>query len=106
VRLATQSDRRRVPRFPEGLDITIQALPELGPYRGSEDVTLHGRIHNISEGGVCLVTSRPIAASSLLRCEITIGDLPLRIATLMQVRWTQKQDLETEAYLSGLDFLI
>ena len=86
--------------------MTIQALPELGPNRGPEAVALHGRIHNISEGGVCLVTSRPIETSSVLRCEITIGDLPLRIATLMQVRWTQKQDLETEAYLSGLDFLL
>jgi hypothetical protein len=69
-------------------------------------VPLRGRIHNISEGGICLITARPIEKFSVLRCEITVGEVPLRVATLMQVRWTRKQEMEPEGFLSGLEFLL
>ena len=85
--------------------MTIQALPELGSNQGQKTIALRCHIQNISEGGVCLITSRPIEESSVLRCEIIIGDV-LRISTLMQVRWTRKQEMEPEAYISGLDFLL
>jgi PilZ domain-containing protein len=106
VRLATQTDRRRELRFPQSLEMTVQALPELGSSRKLKIVPLRGRIQNISEGGVCLITSRPIERFSVLRCELTIGDVPLRIATLMEVRWTKKQDPDPETHLSGLEFLL
>jgi hypothetical protein len=106
VRLATQIDRRRELRFPQSLEMTVQALPELGSDRKLKIVPLRGRIQNISEGGVCLITSRPIERFSVLRCEFTIGDVPLKVATLMEVRWTRKQDLDPEVYLSGLEFLL
>lgn len=86
--------------------MTVQPLPELGSSRKLKIVPLRGRIQNISERGVCLITSRPIERFSVLRCEITIGDAPLRIATLMEVRWTKKQDLDPETHLSGLEFLL
>jgi hypothetical protein len=86
--------------------MTIQALPELGSSQRQKAVALRCSIQNISEGGVCLITSRPIEESSVLRCEIIIGDVPLRISTLMQVRWTRKQEMDPEAYISGLDFLL
>jgi len=104
VKLATQSDRRHDPRFPQTLDLTVQPLPELGSSR--KTTAIRGRIQNISAGGVCLITSRPIEKFSVLRCEITIGDVPLKIATLMQVRWTKKQNMQPEGYLSGLEFLL
>ncbi len=69
-------------------------------------IVIRGRIQNISAGGICLITSRPIEKFSVLRCEITIGDVPLKIATLMQVRWTRKQNMHPEGYLSGLEFLL
>jgi hypothetical protein len=106
VKLATQTDRRREPRFPQSLEVTIQALPELGSSRKLRAVALRGRIQNLSEGGVCLITSRPVEKSSVLRCEITIGDVPLRIPTLIEVRWTRKQTMQPEDYISGLEFLI
>ena len=106
MRLATQIDHRREARYPQNIDVTVQALPELGSSRKLKTVAFHGRVQNVSDGGMCLVTSHPIEKSSVLRCEITLGDVPLRIATLMQVRWTRKQQLEPESYLSGLEFLL
>jgi len=55
---------------------------------------------------VCLVTSFPIEKASVLRCEIPIGDAPVRIATLMQVRWTRKQIATPESFISGLEALL
>ena len=43
--------------------------------------------------------------ASLLRCEIGMADVPLSVPTLLLVRWTKKQNLESNGYLSGLQFL-
>jgi PilZ domain len=106
VKLATQADRRRDPRFPQSLEIIVRAFPTLGPNQELGTEAFQGRIQNISEGGVCLCTSHSIDKSTLFRCEFTIDDVPLKLATLMQVRWTKKQNLQPESYLSGLEFLL
>ncbi|MBT9329587.1 PilZ domain-containing protein [Paracidobacterium acidisoli] len=103
---AIQTDRRQAARFPQSLEIKIQPLPQLGSSRTLRAGAITGRIQNVSEGGICLITSRPIEKFSLLRCEIAIGDVPLHISTLMQVRWTRKQNMQPESYLSGLEFLL
>ena len=106
MKLETQSDRRRDPRFPQSLELTVHPLPELGSSWKLRTVALRGRIQNASESGVCLITSRPVEKFSLVRCEIAIGDVPLKVATLMQVRWTRKRPLQPDSYLSGLELLL
>lgn len=64
-----------------------------------------GRIQNMSKGGICFLSQQPISKTSLLLCEIGVGDVPVAIPSLLQVRWTRKQNLEAESYLSGLKFL-
>jgi hypothetical protein len=65
-----------------------------------------GRVQNVSKGGICLLSHQPIPHSALLRCEVVVAEVPVGIPTLMQVRWTRKQNLQTESYLSGLQFLL
>jgi hypothetical protein len=60
----------------------------------------------MSQGGLCVITPRALEQSSVLRCEIAIGEAPIKISTLMQVRWTEKQKLHPEKFLSGLSFLL
>lgn len=84
----------------------VSELPLLGAVESSEVSTLTGRVQNISQRGVCLVTACPIEKASVIRCEIAIGDAPLRIATLMQVRWTRKQVATPESFISGLEVLL
>jgi hypothetical protein len=67
---------------------------------------ISGSIHNMSQGGLCVITPRALEKSSVLRCEIAIGEAPIRISTLMQVRWTERQKLRPEKFLSGLSFLL
>jgi hypothetical protein len=52
------------------------------------------------------MSSQPFVRSSLLRCEIQVADVPVGVPTLMQVCWSRKQNLKTESYLSGLQFLL
>jgi hypothetical protein len=106
MKRASQSERRHEERFPQNLEVLIRELPRLGAVEDPEISTVTGRVQNISQGGVCLVTSTPIEKSSVIRCEIAIGDAPLRVATLMQVRWTQKQNAIPESFISGLEALL
>jgi len=106
VKRASQSDRRHDVRLPQSLEVLVSELPELGSVEKHEVCTVKGRLQNISQHGVCLVTSFPIEKASVLRCEIPIGDAPVRIATLMQVRWTRRQIATPESFISGLEALL
>jgi hypothetical protein len=106
VKRVSQPDRRHEVRLPQSLEVTVSELPRLGLGESPEICAVTGRVQNISQGGVCLVTSSPIEKASILRCEIAIGDAPLRIATLMQVRWTRKQVATPESFISGLEALL
>jgi len=105
VKTESQGDRRRQARFPQNLKVSITPLPDLGGKR-TRAATISGSIHNMSQGGLCVITPRALEKSSVLRCEIAIGEAPIKISTLMQVRWTEKQKLHPQKFLSGLAFLL
>jgi len=84
----------------------VSELPQLGSVEIPETCTVKARVQNISQSGICLVTSCPVEKASVLRCEIAIGDAPLRVATLMQVRWTRRQIAMPESFISGLEALL
>ncbi len=65
-----------------------------------------GRVQNISEGGLCVITQSPLGKAAILRLEIAVGDAPLRVATLMQVRWTRKHETTPKNFISGLEILL
>jgi PilZ domain len=104
VKRVSERDRRRHPRFPQVLDIKAQ---DVLPLKAKEDhrAPVLGRVQNMSKGGICFLSQQPISKSSLLLCEIGVGDFPVAIPSLLQVRWTRKQNLDAESYLSGLKFL-
>jgi len=66
---------------------------------------VQGRIQNLSEGGICLMSSQPLPVSSFVCCEITMPDIPVSIPALMQVRWTAKRGREANRYIQGLRFI-
>jgi hypothetical protein len=85
--------------------VLITQLPQLGVKKGKR-AAIAGRIHNMSQGGLCVITPRALTTSSVLRCEIAIGDAPVKIGTLVQVRWTAKQKIHPDEFLAGLSFLL
>ena len=102
----SHSDRRHEARFPQNLEVVIGELPQLGSEETPQASKLSGRVQNISQRGMCLITSSPIEKSAVVRCEIAIGDAPLHIATLMRVRWTQEQSASPEGFITGLEALL
>jgi hypothetical protein len=104
VRRIAATDRRKHPRFPELLDVHLRELQavHLGASKGK---TVMGRVHNLSQGGLCFISSELIPQSTLVRCCIGIAESPISIPTLMQVRWVHKQKLQPDTYLTGLQFV-
>jgi hypothetical protein len=104
VKTGSKGDRRKQARFPQNLRVSITQLPE--GVKKAKGSTISGSIHNMSQGGLCVITPRALQKAALLRCEIAIGEAPIKISTLMQVRWTERQKLHPEKFLSGLSFLL
>jgi PilZ domain len=105
VKTVPKGDRRKSARFPQNLRVSISQLPDIGAKR-TRTGAISGSIHNLSHGGLCVITPRALEKSSVLRCEIAIGEAPVKITTLVQVRWTEKQKLHPDKFLSGLSFLL
>ncbi|MGA8216585.1 MAG: PilZ domain-containing protein [Candidatus Sulfotelmatobacter sp.] len=101
----TERDRRQCPRFPQLLQVQAR---EVQPLRSEIELgkAVLGRVQNLSKGGLCLISPQPLARSCLVRCEIGVSEIPVSIPTLMQVRWTRKQNLQADTYLTGLQFLL
>ena len=100
-----EHDRRQYPRFPQLLELQAREVQPLGS-EVEREKSVVGRVQNVSKGGLCLVSPQPMARSGLLRCEIGVLEIPVSIPTLMQIRWTRKQSLQTETYVTGLQFLL
>ena len=96
-------ERRRQQRFRRQIELRAKQLTSLGLPRREPDSAIQGQIQNIGVGGICFLSKRPVAESSLVRCEIAVSGTGATIPTLMQVRWTQKS---TNGYEMGLQFLL
>jgi hypothetical protein len=69
-------------------------------------VEFTGRIQNISDGGISLLSESALEPTTFVRCSILSPDIPVPIPTLMQVRWSVvRKDHESQSYLSGLLFV-
>ena len=64
------------------------------------------RIHNLSNGGVCVLSSCPLPAALFVCCNFPTSDVPVSIPSLLQVRWTAKRGNKSPSYISGLQFVV
>lgn len=104
MKRSAERDRREHARFPQAIDVRARTMP---PVRASHAAPkeIQGRIQNVSQGGVCILSSQPLAVSTFVTCEIAMLDIPVSIPTLMQVRWTVKRGKEAHHYIHGLRFV-
>jgi len=105
VKSDVESDRRQYPRFPYVLDILAHDCPPLN-HSGPPRPSVLGRVQNVSQGGICVLSQKLIPRSALLRCEVGVSEVPVAIPTLLQVCWSRKQNVEAASYLTGLKFLL
>jgi len=104
VKHQKEQERREHPRFPQVFDVRARSLP---PVQGASvaEKEFEGRVQNLSAGGVCILSSSPLPASSFVQCDIALPDVPVAIPTLMQVRWSVKRGHKSLDYLNGLRFI-
>lgn len=62
-----------------------------------------GKMKNISNGGLCLVSKTKVSVNDFLRLSFRLEALPVTIPTLVEVRWVQK---ETDSFFKfGVRFV-
>lgn len=99
-------DRREHPRFLCNMELRARPPLLLGTSAQQRaNAAFCGRIQNISQGGVCLLTDQALPSSSLLRCEIGVSGIPAAIPTLVHVRWAETTSNGNPCHI-GLQFLL
>jgi hypothetical protein len=105
VNYLSDRERRQFARFPQVLDVHARCLLPANAAPGSAPKEFDGRIHNLSNGGVCILSSFPLQPSMFICCNFPISDAPVAVPTFMQVRWSVKQGQKSPNYISGLQFV-
>jgi PilZ domain len=102
---SSEQERRQHERFPQVIEIHARSLLS-GQATGALPKEFQGRIHNLSNGGVCILSSTPIPAATFVCCSFPVSDAPVSIPALMQVRWSVKREGKSPSYISGLQFVV
>jgi hypothetical protein len=104
VKRSAERDRRLHARFPQALDVCAKSMPPVNAsYAASRE--FQGRLQNVSQGGICMMSSQPLPVATFCSCEISMPDIPVSIPALMQVQWTSKRGRDAHHYISGLRFV-
>jgi hypothetical protein len=97
-------NRRRQIRHPwEGTVTYRRSIPARG--QALKAMSGQGQLHNVSEGGLCLVTEERLAPKQLLAITMPLRPNDLTIPTLVYVQWTRPVR-GTGRYAAGLSFII
>ncbi len=102
---SSEQERRQHERFPQALEVHARSLRS-HETAGAPAKEFQGRIHNLSNGGVCILSSTPLEASMFLCCSFPATDAPVSLPVLMQVRWCVKRGQKSPSYISGLQFVV
>jgi hypothetical protein len=96
-------ERRTEPRFRLAANVVVQ---ELSPTHKTPlpKTAIRGVVHDLSSSGFGLSTIAPLSHSTVVRCDIALGNVPVSIPTIAQVRWVQRA--HAGEYRSGLTYLL
>jgi len=100
-RSAGRLDRRQNPRHPISSIFDGKELP----ITGTSNQKIRGRLHDISTGGICLMTNRPVKVSGLIRGSFVLSGAPVGVPSLMRVCWVQRHS-KGARYRVGMQFLL
>lgn len=105
VKNLAERERRQYPRFPQVLEVHARSLSSIPHGLTLSEMDCQGRIQNVSDGGMCLLSPQPLPAATFVLCAISLPDTPVAIPTLMQVRWTSRRGHKSVNFISGLRFV-
>jgi len=96
--------KRLYARFPFATELQASRLSPADKPRPSAKL-LHAKTENISSGGLCIRTNRPLGSTGLVRCELRLPGVPVRVPLLAKVCWSEKRS-GTNQYRIGLQFVV
>ncbi len=102
---SSKPERRRHERFPQVVEVHTRCLVSSAE-SGDAPKDFDGRIQNLSNGGVCILSGSPLPPSLFVCCSFPVIDAPVQVPILMQVRWTAKRGYNPSVYVSGLQFVL
>ncbi len=94
-------NRRDSGRTAHTAEITLDLL---GMKASSRQRTVKAQMVNAAEGGLCVVLSKSLLPSSVIRCRFGATGLPAGVPTLLQVRWVKA--MPNGKYSCGLMYLL
>ena len=103
--LEVPQEKRHSPRFPWVAEVRGSFLTPLEMADEESPLSLEGVTENVGRAGVGVLCDRPLPPTSVLRCEFELPGEPVRIPTLMQVRWSDKVEGKRQCK-AGLQFLL
>jgi hypothetical protein len=104
VDVQSGKEKRNDPRFPWVVEIVAVVSSEFEAPEQSP-LMLHGVTVNIAKGGIGIAGDRLLPPGAVVRCEVSTPDTPIRIPTLVMVRWSGEGDAKGQ-YRLGLQFLV
>jgi hypothetical protein len=97
-------NRRRQIRYPwEGTVTYRRSIPLRR--QAVKTINGQGQLHNVSGGGLCLVTDERLAPKQLLAITVPLPPTDIAIPTLAYVQWTRPLR-GTGRYSAGLSFVV
>jgi hypothetical protein len=110
-------DMRKHPRYPTSLTVNFETSSSLTMQK-SHQAEADGNTHDLSAGGLCLITDQALEKSQIIKIRIPIPNVSATMPTLAEVRWVKKQPIQSppaaqpisrqtggQRYIAGLRFL-
>src|SRR5688500_3999404 len=97
------SDRRQYPRYPLETDFIGRELSLVGVTEDSR-LLIRAHVEDISEGGICVLTSKPLTLTIPVQCKIPLAKIPVALPVIMRVQWSHRVSTGSN-FRNGLQFL-
>src|SRR5882762_5780256 len=104
MKLQVGQPKRSHARFPFATELDASHLPAADKSRQTAKL-LHAKTENISSGGLCIRAKHPLGSTGLVRCELRLPDVPVRVPLLARVCWSERRS-GTNQYRIGLEFVV
>jgi len=104
MKLQRAQPKRLYARFPFAAELEASQLSLVDKPRPNAKL-VRAKIENISSGGLCIRTKRPLGSSGLVRCELHLPGVPVSVPLLARVCWSEKRS-GANPYRIGLEFAV
>lgn len=97
-------EKRREPRYP--FTCAVEGIPTASHDAEGKTPVVHGTLVDLSNGGACVLTERPLEPRSVLVWRFHFAPVPVPLPVLMEVRSSQPAPGGANTFRLGLSFIV